>query len=381
MSTKGQKDAGIWFVRLPRSQTVSIVSYFRSFQVKKSLFKSCRKVNSLGKNAARLQILFCYQVWENSTFKTSIEIVKFHFNRHYLRNQQKVNKTSKFKSLKISEIILDCCTIKMGRSLRRGEEILLLRGGDIESNPGPGRVSESDKKITLITYNVRGLKEYTKLKRVLNSCAELIKTNRNTIICLQETHLERNDENKLRVMWREGFVSSPGGNKSRGCITLYDNSWDKIESQADPSGRYTVLTLKKPFGIYTIVNLYAPNKHNINFFEKIILELVKSKDTHSSVPSIVGDFNLVIDPAVDSLNRDRTNSEKAVGTFVKDSLEALGLRDAFRHKNKDKGYTWSRGNCYSRLDMIFIDKEMLKNLSLAETKWAFDRSDHALVKI
>jgi len=267
---------------------------------------------------------------------------------------------------------------KVPKLLRRGLDKLLLRSGDVETNPGPEMVSV---QLSIITYNIRGLKEYSKLKRVLNSCADLIKKNRNTIICLQETHLERSDENKIRVMWRENYVISPGGNKSRGCIILYDNSWDKVDAQCDPGGRFAILTVKKPFGVFTIANIYAPNEQNISFFENVILLWIKKKDEYDSRPILVGDFNLVIDPLNDSLNRNSTNVEIAVSSFVKDSLKSLGVSDSFRHIHKDRGYTWSRGNCYSRLDMIYIEKELLASIESADIDWTFDKSDHALVKI
>lgn len=41
----------------------------------------------------------------------------------------------------------------------------LMKSGDVESNPGP---------MNIITYNVRGLKLYDKLKRLLNKCYKII---------------------------------------------------------------------------------------------------------------------------------------------------------------------------------------------------------------
>ena len=124
-----------------------------------------------------------------------------------------------------------------------------MKCGDIESNPGPELILKP-LKLEIISYNVRGLKEYSKLKRVLNSCAKLIRENKNTIICLQETYLERGDENKIKVMWKGNYTISPAIGRSRGCITLFDSSWEKIESVLDPSGRFAIVTLRKNFGIY-----------------------------------------------------------------------------------------------------------------------------------
>jgi hypothetical protein len=68
----------------------------------------------------------------------------------------------------------------------RDNGILLLMAGDVESNPGP----DNSKKVTngtgkqnlmeVITFNCRGLKDYKKLKRILNTCANIINKNRSS---------------------------------------------------------------------------------------------------------------------------------------------------------------------------------------------------------
>ena len=124
----------------------------------------------------------------------------------------------------------------------------LLKSGDVESNPGPGT---QDGKI--ITYNIRGLKESGKLKRVLNKCATIIKNNDCSVINLQETHLDRVQEDKIRIMWREGFTLSPGSSRQRGCITLFSKKWQILESKGDKGGRFCITTLSKHQEKFTIL--------------------------------------------------------------------------------------------------------------------------------
>jgi hypothetical protein len=57
----------------------------------------------------------------------------------------------------------------------------------------------------------------------------------------------------------------------------------------------------------------------------------------------------------------------------------LGLTDSFRNKNIADGYTWSRGNTYSRLDYIYISNELNSRIVKSKVNWAFDKSDHAAV--
>ena len=113
----------------------------------------------------------------------------------------------------------------------------ILLSGDIEENPGPvtdrnsgqehgvskrihvtGKTKREENEVTaeVITYNCRGLKEHKKLKRMLNSCHNVINRNKLSIIFLQETHLEKKETEKLRLMWRGNFCISPGEGASRG---------------------------------------------------------------------------------------------------------------------------------------------------------------------
>jgi len=253
---------------------------------------------------------------------------------------------------------------------------LILLGGDVEKNPGPS----PGTSLVINSYNVRGLKEYSKLKRTLNKCANLISKNSNEIFNIQETHLGSSDEGKIQLMWRGNFALSPGGNKSRGCLTLYDTSWVTLNKYVDQGGRFSIITVQKQFGTFTIVNLYAPNEQSIEFFEEVFLEAIRLKDQYNSELIIAGDFNLVMDSAIDSVNRTQTPHEKIVGTFVKDSIGSMGLIDSYRkcHPSCD-GFTWSRGNCLSRLDMIFIPKNSNGDIKNSKLDWAFDKSDHALI--
>ncbi len=253
--------------------------------------------------------------------------------------------------------------------------LIMIRSGDIETNPGP-----DGTEFKVVTYNVRGLKEYNKRKRFLNTSCNLLKTNPNTIINIQETHLDESDKQNFINMWRGGWALSPGGNKSRGCITLFDSTWELVEKIEDPSGRVCIVTLKKGFGTYSICNVYAPNENSLNFFESVFLRTIQARDKFDSKCIISGDFNLVLDSTLDSVHRAQTGTEKITAQFISESVKALNLIDCHRFKNKRPGgYTWNRGKCYSRLDYIVADKELVEVMSSIETDWALDRSDHAAI--
>ena len=66
---------------------------------------------------------------------------------------------------------------------------------------------------------------------------------------------------------------------------------------------------------------------------------------------------------------------------IKENNETTNLLDSYRHIVKEDGFTWKRGDTYSRLDYVFVSKALAPRVSKAEIDWAFETSDHALVKI
>ena len=182
-------------------------------------------------------------------------------------------------------------------------------------------------------------------------------------------------------MWRGGFNLSPGTNRQKGCITLWDASWSVLDKIWDNSGRFCATTLKKGPCIITIMNVYAPNDHDVNFFINIFEKLISLKEKYESTIFLTGDFNLVIDVRKDSLNRACTKQELIAVEFVTNSAKALQLFDCYRHKVNKGGYTWNRGNCYSRLDMVFASDTLEQSIKNVSIDWTFDQSDHAMLEI
>ena len=53
------------------------------------------------------------------------------------------------------------------------------------------------------------------------------------------------------------------------------------------------------------------------------------------------------------------------------------LVDSYKTKNTEAGYTWNRGECYSRLDYIYVSSSLMSRINSSKTNWSYDKSDHA----
>jgi len=111
----------------------------------------------------------------------------------------------------------------------------------------------------------------------------------------------------------------------------------------------------------------------------VILKQVEHRDKYNSTNIILGDFNLCLDEKLDSVNRKQTDNEKIVADFIVESCRAVNLCDVYRKKHLEGGYTWNRGKCFSRLDLIIANEELANRIIDIKIDWAFDKSDHAAV--
>jgi exonuclease III len=372
--TKKSQVVKKWFVKVPRSCLVSIRSISIVKHRKKCLFRIVSTINFFQINNAR----FCKQ--KDQYFGEKCLDIQFLIDNlweklnfwHYGNSNENKQKKIKFKYFsKLGKEIVKCVN---------GKNIIddLLRCGDVEPNPGPSQKGEVGK---MVTYNVRGIKEYGKLKRVLNLSANLIKLNRYAIINLQETHLDSDDINRVKMLWRGGFNLSPGSSKSRGCLTLWGSVWSVVESTHDSEGRICCTTLQSNSITVSVVNVYAPNDHNTLFFEEVFNYVIDIKEKYDSLTFLCGDLNLVLTPEIDSINRCQSSQEKIASSLVIENIRALQMIDCYRSVESTGGFTWNRGQCYSRLDMIFATNTIEHKIKEAKVDWAFDNSDHAVVEI
>jgi exonuclease III len=267
----------------------------------------------------------------------------------------------------------------------------IIQSGDVELNPGPEPGSEAGSsrdeeleinmaEIKILTYNVRGMKDKLKLKRVLNKCNRLIQENRDSFILLQETHLDEEECKQIGLHWRQGYVRSPAIGRQGGTLILYSSTWENIHSENDNYGRFCSLIVSKYCQKLCIINVYAPNDHDIEFFNSVYNKTYEYKGQFPEIKVVIGgDFNLVLGQG-DSKNRRANNAERRSKNFILEQNTALNLRDSFRVNNPTGGYTWSRGDCMSRLDMILVCNSVINLGVVSKLDWTFDISDHAMLE-
>ena len=234
--------------------------------------------------------------------------------------------------------------------------------------------------IKIDSINCRGIRQREKRIDIFNKARE----EHLSILCLQETHIKSEDLNMLRDDWNVNFFISGKETNSGGggvLIALANNFEYKCHKEIiDNQGRYVILEIEL-VGVarFLLVNLYAPNEDDPTFFENIF-KIIENSDTKNLI--LVGDWNLVMNYEMDTLNYKKINNIKAREKPLT-YIEKLNLIDIWRHTHENtKRYTW-RQNFYrkmARLDFFLISETLLDIYANSKIKPSY-KSDHFPIQL
>ena len=121
------------------------------------------------------------------------------------------------------------------------------------------------------------------------------------IICLQDTHWIEKDIPSIKRLWGNDCFINGARSNARGVAILFKNNFEfEILAQIfDPEANFICLTVKTTSAVFNIATLYGPDIDNPSFYSEI------KKVTLENNPEyyiICGDFNMTLDPDIDSFN-------------------------------------------------------------------------------
>ena len=231
--------------------------------------------------------------------------------------------------------------------------------------------------ITVLSANCQGLRDKSKRADVINFLQSL----RPNIICLQDTHLTKDEENELRSISNCACLISGLKTNSHGVAILVMNNFECKISNSSPDVNGNMIYADLNIGSLSLrlVNIYAPNTDSPQFFEGINA-LINENTMDYFV--ICGDFNLVLDPSLDSSNYVSINNPRAHQTLI-ESLKVHNLKDVFRYFHPDvRRFTWRRRKPLkqARLDYCIVSHPFTDLISDFYIIPGY-RLDHSIVKM
>ena len=231
-------------------------------------------------------------------------------------------------------------------------------------------------RIAVLSANCQVLRSYEKRIDVLS----YLKDTNVSVVCLKDTHLLEKDRSSIRQIWPDCYINSSKKN-SCGVITLLNSNfqYEILDTFQDDEGN--ILQLLMNFGSFklNLINIYAPNRDNPNFFSKIS-ELAQNENADHVM--ICGDFNLVLDPLIDCHNYSNINNPRARHKVLQ-MINDLDLTDSFRQLNNNvRRYSRRKKNPvkHGRLDYFLTSHTMIDMIDSCDIKPSY-RSDHSIIEI
>ena len=231
--------------------------------------------------------------------------------------------------------------------------------------------------LKVVSANCQGLRDLKKRVDVLNYFSDIGPD----ILCLQDTHWLTNEISLIKQTWSGECLLNGVKSNSRGVALLFGKSIDYklLSVERDLTGNLLLVVLKICDFNILIINIYAPNNDCPRFFESIKTKIESIEHDHCI---ICGDFNLVLNPELDSYNYKNVNNPVARRKLFQ-IMNSLCLKDPFRTLNKDlRRYTWHRKSPsrHARLDFFLITQNLLDFVDRCNIKPGY-RSDHSNIEL
>ena len=162
-----------------------------------------------------------------------------------------------------------------------------------------------------------------------------------------------------RSQWKGDIIYSHGTTSKAGVAIMFDHKFKYTiqKSTIDDNGRFLIVDIIVNDEVYTLINIYAPNDDDPNYFQNIFVKQLEHANTNIIIG---GDFNLVFDIELDCANPNRRNNVKSLHV-IKEYVNQLMLTDVWRYKYPtEKKYTWigralSSQSQNSRIDYILVN--------------------------
>lgn len=148
-------------------------------------------------------------------------------------------------------------------------------------------------------------------------------------IVFLQTHIQPSEQRRLRSAWVSQVYQSTFSSKAKGVAILVRRTIPFVfKSQiTDPGGRFILVTGTVNLVPLVLLNIYAPNFDNPDFFCKIFNLVTEYNDFNIIIG---GDFNCYFDPLLDRSSSSVAPLLKSV-SVLNNLANSLNLVDIWRH--------------------------------------------------
>ena len=185
----------------------------------------------------------------------------------------------------------------------------------------------------------------------------------------------------IRSQWGYECFFSNFTSQSRGVAIFINNNFEcKINNiEHDNNGNLLILNCKICDKDTILINVYGPNRDDPAFYQDLNNRMAKYEN---NLFIVAGDFNLILNPEMDSYNYVNLNNPNAREQLLNLML-SYNLIDCWRENHlENKEYTWFRRNPVkkARLDFFLISENLFTDVESTKILPGY-RTDHSLIHI
>ena len=165
----------------------------------------------------------------------------------------------------------------------------------------------------------------------------------------------------VREEWEGKCVFNSFSSQSRG-IALFikkNNISRIIDTFSDENGNILAILLNYEDKRILLEGIYGPNSDSPSFYESEVFNKIEEWEPSYSI--FVGDWNVALDPKIDTKNYQNDNNPQARRAIL-DKMQEHNLVDIFRELYPDfKTFSWQQfnQNKMARLDYFLISSSLL----------------------
>ena len=241
-----------------------------------------------------------------------------------------------------------------------------------------------DLNFDILSWNVRGLGDYQKRRKLFNWVKK--HTSKNGIVFMQETHSSDKTGKQWEQLWRGSIKFSHGTTSSKGVLIAFSESleFNITKEFTDQNGRYIVLQVDIQENPYVLINYYAPNleTQQVSVLDELtkVLSNLELKENTNLISG--GDFNLILNLKLDADGGNPTLKSNLMKSLNILTMES-DLVDIWRIRNPESNrYTWRKKTPMTqrRLDYFFVSDSFQDSVHEVEILTGI-QSDHSPIRI
>ena len=160
------------------------------------------------------------------------------------------------------------------------------------------------------------------------------------IVILADTRLSKDIENQVKAEWRGHAIFSSFNSQSRGVVIFINKDLPAkiLYSFNDTGGNIAAVLIEIEGKRVLIEGIYGPNQDVPSFYADEVFKRLTTWNPSFAV--YVGDWNLALNPQMDTLNYQQVNNPKARDELL-EKMEENDLFDVFRTLHPtEHTYSW-----------------------------------------